>query len=258
MSGECIYYSLRPNKFVERYLFVELLQKSIRDFSSDDYVYVSLGGPQLEDHHLINCKLGIKNLLSLEKSHSIITRQEYNKRRADIKCNEIDASEFINNFSTHISCYSGKKFIIWLDFSSPNERYEQLSELEALLKNYTFGDVVKITMNANARTLGIHKEGWSTDDLYRHRREKVQQQLGEYLPSLGVEKINKDTFPIILSQAIKNAALRGLDNTLNETVLPLGIFLYNDGNHQMITVTMIVINLDDVDNYRDWLGTNGW
>jgi hypothetical protein len=58
MSGSEVSYNLRPNKFVERQLFVELLTKICRQPPSK-YAYISLGGPQLEDHRLMHRRLAV-------------------------------------------------------------------------------------------------------------------------------------------------------------------------------------------------------
>ena len=46
MSGGNVSYNIRPNKFVERSLFVESLNL-LCPKAPENYLYISLGGPQL-------------------------------------------------------------------------------------------------------------------------------------------------------------------------------------------------------------------
>ncbi len=63
MSGGGVSYNLRPNKYVERQLFVELLRMVMSGSNFDNWVYVSLGGPQLEDHRLVHHQLNFRYLV---------------------------------------------------------------------------------------------------------------------------------------------------------------------------------------------------
>ena len=73
MSGERVPYHLRPNKFVERALFVELLSHINAVHPIADYVYVGFGGPYLEDFKILHQHFGIKNMLSLEQEAGVLS-----------------------------------------------------------------------------------------------------------------------------------------------------------------------------------------
>lgn len=132
MSGGNVSYNLRPNKFVERQLFVELLNKVCAGYSPDGYVYVSLGGPQLEDQRLVHLRLGIKNLISLEADSVVYERQVFNQRPSFITCENESTGDFVRDFDAFADLHSDKKFIIWFDYSSPRERRRQLIEYQTI------------------------------------------------------------------------------------------------------------------------------
>jgi len=57
MTGEQIPYHLRPNKYVERELFCELLLRLGSQFDLKKYMYASMGGKFLTDHYLMHIKI---------------------------------------------------------------------------------------------------------------------------------------------------------------------------------------------------------
>ena len=119
MSGGNLNYQLRPNKYVERALFVELLSK-ICGAKTHTYAYVSMGGPQLEDHRLIHKTLGIKKLYSFEIDKNVLLRQQFNKSPSVLTCLSGSISHFIDDFEGFTEREKLKKYklIIWLDYAS--------------------------------------------------------------------------------------------------------------------------------------------
>jgi len=264
MSGGNVSYNLRPNKFVERQLFIELLGKICLTKSPDDYIYISLGGPQLEDHKTIHQILGFNNLVSIEADKVVYERQLFNLRPYYIKCRNETTGKFITNFDGFASPYHNKEFIIWLDYSSANERYTQLVEYETLLSKLQVGDILKITMNANPYSLG-EKEMSETNDEHQMRIfKKLKDQLLKYFPEFQNNPQNTFThidmvagrFPILLCNSIYKASKKAISS--RNKALPLAIFCYQDGNHLMLTVTVILLKGSEEQTFKDKLKTQGW
>lgn len=86
MSGGNVSYNLRPNKYVERHLFIELLAMLVGTNDPARFVYISLGGPQMEDHRLVHQQLNLHNMISLESDEVIHRRQLFNRRPALVNC----------------------------------------------------------------------------------------------------------------------------------------------------------------------------
>ena len=59
MSGSSLPYRLRPNKAVDRELFLSLLMRLTPKLGLEKYHYVGLGGPFLEDFRLLHSRIGI-------------------------------------------------------------------------------------------------------------------------------------------------------------------------------------------------------
>ena len=96
MTGGNVAYHLRPNKYVERHLFAELLAKLCLN-EPMNYTYISMGGAYLEDHRLIHQTLGLKSLFSFEADQEIHKRQLFNQRPFCIKCIQKPISDFVDN-----------------------------------------------------------------------------------------------------------------------------------------------------------------
>ena len=56
-------YKLRPNKAVDRELFLSLLCRLGAHLMVERYKYIGLGGPFLEDFRLLHKRTGIKEML---------------------------------------------------------------------------------------------------------------------------------------------------------------------------------------------------
>ena len=79
MSGDEIPYQLRPNKFIDRQMFLELLSRLVMPRGPENYVYVSMGGRHLVDHYAIYNKLGIQALFSFDFDRNEVARQKFNR-----------------------------------------------------------------------------------------------------------------------------------------------------------------------------------
>lgn len=257
MSGGSVPYNLRPNKFVERQLFVELLGKIVSTHSPDEFVYVSLGGPQLEDQRLIHHRLGIKNLVSLEESPAVYQRQLFNCRPSYIKCKNESTGDFISDLDQFIEEYYKKTCIIWLDYTNCRRR-DQLVEYQTLLGKLWIGDIVKITMNANAHTLSPREGEEPWNEVYKRRCAALRKQLDTYLPSSLPSEISHRTFPFILCESIKKASLNALRSKPELSPVPVAVFVYQDGQHQMLTFTVCIVSSKDVVRFCEDLCTRGW
>jgi hypothetical protein len=255
MSGGNIPYQLRPNKHVERLLFVELLEKIVVN-EPDKYAYISMGGPQLEDHRHIHQSLAISSLYSFEEDKAVYQRQLFNLRPSCVECIPSPIDDFINGFDNFVEQrnLSDKNLIIWLDYASPSKRREQLIQYHTLLSKLQEQDVVKITLNANPATLGEKYRNESAKDLLSRRLERLQNEIGEYLPpEIVADDMTGSRLVPVLCKSIEIAAEKGASNYARLTPLLLSLFSYQDGNHLMVTATVRLTKIADVQSYRSSL-----
>ena len=258
MSGGEIAYNLRPNKFVERQLFVELLTKVCTE-PPEQYVYVSLGGPQLEDQRLVHQRLGLKKLVSLEADWIIYQRQLFNCRPSLIECQNNSTGDFVDDFDTFTHSYSEEEFIIWFDYAEADARREQVIEYQTLLNKLKDGDLIKITMNANPNTLGEIRSGENHEDVQKRRLKTLREQLEDYLPEIPehTEMTNRGFVPI-LCNVIEHASLEAVQDDPRSQPILLAAFIYQDGPHQMLTVTVRRISKRKANSFCTNLQSRGW
>lgn len=258
MSGTSVPYHLRPNKFVERQLFLELIDCLGHVYSLEDYAYVSLGGRFLEDFKLVHARFGLRRLYSLESDPVTHERQVFNRPLAIIQCLNESTSDFIARFDELAASEGIEKFIVWLDYTSPGERQGQLQDFQTLVSKLTAGDVVKITLNASVRTLDRGEDEHEARE--RNRLNALRQTLGDYFPpgAWSERDVNARGLATILANSARKAALDAMEGSSGLTILPLAVFRYNDAFHQMLTVTTIILEETAKDEFLDNSGLREW
>jgi hypothetical protein len=253
MSGGRIPYHLRTNKSVERSIFMELLMKIHTYRKINNYRYIGFGALYMEDFKLIHSLFSIKNLTCLENDTNTFQRQKFNVPLKCITLLNQSSGEFISNYD------AGKNSIVWLDYANPNQIYEQINEFEQLIDKCIEFDVIKITLNASPDTL-VNKQ--SINDPIRLRKErldKLTQKLGKYMPSgvtsdmMTVKKLSK-----VLLKSLQNAYDQMLPPVIGRQFVPLTSFTYNDGPHQMMTLTGIILDKKNKTNFLNETGLSNW
>lgn len=259
MSGSEVPYHLRPNKFVERQLFIEALRFIDRWQPVDSYCYISMGGRFLEDFRQIHSAFNIKDLISIESDEHVCLRQKFNRPIGFLKCMHMTSGDLITHFEETTEDVAAENQIIWLDYADAGERFAQLGELESLVRKLGANDIVKITLNSNLLTLG-NPNDLSPEDLQKRRFSNIRSQLGNhYLPSSSAfseKDMTTDGFGRILVHAIQSSLKRGLKGR-GLIAAPLCSFLYSD-QHQMLTYSAILLNEGDVQQFWDDTKFQDW
>jgi len=252
MSGSDVPYHLRPNKFVERQIFIEILERIDKWKDLDKYLYISMGGRYLEDLKLIHTRFGINNLFSIEQDPITLQRQLFNKPIGLIKCRQLSSAELIKEFDNLLSEFNADNCIVWLDYADASKRQTQLREFETLITKLKANDVVKITLNASLKTLADENEFDSTEEFQKHALEKIKNKLGDYFPNSYIEhkQMTSSGLADLLSQSVKKAALNGLRGSPDLKFYPLAQLKYNDAFHSMFTLTAIILKEEESDEFN--------
>lgn len=243
MSGHQVPYQLRTNKFIERQLYLDALDYVRLWNGPSQYVYVSMGGPFLEDFKLVNDRFSIEKMVSLEADEMTWRRQQFNSPFGFIECRHQTTGEFITDFGLFAGERQGSRFVIWLDYANANERYVQLQEYESLLNKLSDGDVLKITLNANYQSSMKRSEHQSLSNgrFDTIRMSELTEELGEYVPTGGIQRahLSDRGFAQLLTKCIEMAAVKA---TQNSDIIPVPLLLcrYKDSEHQMVTATVIL------------------
>ncbi|MGA7495891.1 MAG: O-methyltransferase [Isosphaeraceae bacterium] len=245
MSGAMVPYHIRPNKYVERQLFIELLSHVDKVVPIVDYLYVSMGGRLLEDFKLLHGRLNLLKMMSIECDEVTYQGQLFNCPMGHIDCRRMKSAELIEDFDSLLSKYEAANTVVWLDYADPKHRGQQLSEFSTLVSKLGSYDIAKITLNASLRTLvatGGEAEQHADETAQERGLRKLKGQLGDFLDkALTPSDLNASYLPIILADSIGRAALQGIASDRSNFVEPLAAFVYNDGHHNMLTVASIVL-----------------
>jgi hypothetical protein len=242
MSGSLVPYHLRPNKAIDRQLFVELLSKVNRFKPVRSYTYVGFGGSFLEDFKLIHSYFGNRKMISIEQNANALKRQKFNLPLKCIKRRHESSGEFIASYSVKGPA------VIWLDYTSPKEIRLQVQEYESLISRLQMNDVVKITLNANpealrARTI-VDEAGKreTTEERNVKRLQKLSGRLQDYLPQdVEAAMMTIDGLPQVLSRVLEFAANKAMKGRSEYIFQPLSCYVYSDSEHQMLTITGIIL-----------------
>lgn len=250
MSGGSLPYHLRPNKAVERNLFLDLLARIGRYENISEYRYIGLGGPFLEEFKLIHAALRIEKMVCIEEDLEVAKRQKFNAPIKGIDFFSGRASDFLPKFFPDDPC------VVWLDYASPKQIQLQLADLQTLLRKLAPGDVFKITLNANPDTLGAQDES-NPNERWKKQLKKFRKRAGGFAPAdIDLEEVRLSRYPRLLMRCIKRA--------IEQSRLPYGLVaqpllgcVYSDG-HQMLTLTGILLKESQMDDFMGKTRLNHW
>jgi hypothetical protein len=143
-----IAYRLRPNKAVDRELFLSLLGRLGAKLRLEKYTYIGLGGPFMEDFRLVHSRIGIDKMFCVESEKAVHLRQAFNRPVESVECIHDTIEHYLETteFTTPV--------IAWLDYATPETVVHQLETFAQQLCELPIGSIVRITLNANPTSLG--------------------------------------------------------------------------------------------------------
>jgi len=245
------FYHLRPNKYIDRQMFVNTLIDLNKFLPISNYTYIGFGSFMFDDFKLIHQRLNIQKMISLEHNNDIYQRADKNKPYSCIDIVNKTSSDFISSFFP-----SDENVIIWLDYTSPKEIAIQFSDIGSLLPNLNKYDIVRITLNANPETLAKHR---NPEIVHNIRLKVLKERIPDFILSTTKhEEMTEDKYPITLLRALQKAALKYLPRTSfsKKYLCPIYSTVYKDGQ-QMVVLTAIILNKpEDEQNIKDALGNN--
>ena len=251
-QGSSVAYRLRPNKAVDRELFLSLLGRLSARLRLEQYSYVGLGGPFLEDFRLIHARIGIDTLICVESEEAVYRRQSFNRPIESMQCVHAKLEEYLE--ATEFNA----PVVLWLDFTEPKTVVNQIEAFARQASELPMYSIVRITLNANPTSLGKpparqmavalpgeeNKAGGSETEL-EWRLARFKERLGGSAPSgLLPDAMTHRNFGPSLLEALRLCAEREiLDHPERKLVWALATH-YSDGQ-AMITATAVVVSDGD-------------
>jgi hypothetical protein len=255
-------YKLRPNKAVDRELFLSLLSRLAAIVNIETYKYVGLGGPFLEDFRLLHARTGVQDMDCVECEESIYQRQKFNKPIESIAC-------FLNTLERHFeSTEFNTPVIAWLDYTSPRELRTQIETYSNLVLTLPHQSILRITLNANPSSLGkpdanalsvvvpgdgnIERQGKTE---LEWRLDKFRERLADYSPAtLTPEDMTHRKYGKSILESLRLAVEKTTLEVTNRKVVWVLSTCYSDGQ-PMVTATLIILSPDDLqvqDALKNW------
>ncbi|HBC30680.1 MAG TPA: hypothetical protein DC024_05465 [Clostridiales bacterium] len=236
------FYHLRPNKCIDRTLFIQTLIGLSRQLPISDYRYTGFGSYTFEDFKLFHDTLNISSMVSLEREPNAYKRAEFNLPYGCIKVKNTGSTEYLSSLILD----DGDHNIFWLDYVSPNELGTQLADYATLLNLLNPNDIIRITLNANPSSL---RDSDLPDELHKTRLRVLKERVPEecFPNSIIPEDMTRGRYPSALLKIIKAITLQSLNDTPPYSpnfMFPLFSSVYADGQ-QMLTFTGIVLDSHD-------------
>jgi len=246
-AGSSLAYQLRPNKAVDRELFLMLLGRVAGIIGIERYRYIGLGGPFLEDFRLLHARLGISDMVCLETEPEVHLRQSFNRPINTIHCLHSSIEDYLRETEFD------KQVILWLDYTSPSELREKIECFCDQVCLMPVGSIVKITLNANpGGCLGAPKEGEvGPPNVFGHssgerqtlqdwRLARLKEKLAEFVPtSLSPDHLKNENFPSTLLEVLAFALDRKIEGYQDRKVIWCLATIYADGQ-TIVTATAFI------------------
>jgi hypothetical protein len=252
-TGSSLPYRLRPNKAVDRELFLAMLMRLAPNLGLENYHYVSLGGPFLEDFRLIHGRLGIAKMTCIETDEEVHKRQLFNRPIASIECIHKTLEDYLDETDFDSPA------IIWFDYTEPKGITTQIERFARTIGTVPIGSVLRITLNANPASLGkpnpkdlsVEVEGDVSVDrtqkptIQEWRLARFKERLGALFPSgLTADGMNFKTYGQSLLRALKLAVDKEALSFRDRRMVWTLATHYADGQ-AMVTATLVVCQNED-------------
>ncbi|MET4808236.1 O-methyltransferase [Limibacillus sp. MBR-115] len=252
-AGSSLPYRLRPNKAVDRELFLSLLMRLAPALSLENYQYVGLGGPFLEDFRLVHARLGLKAMTCVEAEEQVHKRQQFNCPIASIECVHKTLEDYLDGHEFEVPA------IIWFDYTEPKGITKQIERFARTVGTVPLGSVLRMTLNANPSSLGkpdpselsVEIDGEESSDravkptIQEWRLARFKERLGTLFPSgLTTEGMSFKTYGPSLLRALKLAVEKEMLSFRDRRVVWVLGTHYADGQ-AMVTAALVVCAAND-------------
>lgn len=252
-AGSSLPYRLRPNKAVDRELFLSLLMRLAPKLALDKYHYVGLGGPFLEDFRLVHGRLGIAKMTCIETEAQVHKRQVFNRPVASIDCVHKTLEDYLDETDFDAPA------IIWFDYTEPKGITTQIERFARTIGTVPVGSVLRVTLNANPTSLGkpdpkdlsVEVEDEASEDrgvkptIQEWRLARFKERLASLCPSdVTPDDMSFKKFGPSLLRALKLAVDNEVLSFRDRRIVWALATHYADGQ-AMVTAALVVARKDD-------------
>lgn len=237
-TGSSVPYKLRPNKAVDRELFLSLLTRLAPALTLEAHHYIGLGGSFLEDFRLVHARLGIDLMTSVEAEEEVHKRQLFNRPTVSVKCVHSTLEDYLDAHDFD------RPAIIWFDYTAPKP-VEQIGRFARTVGEVKINSILRVTLNAQPSALGEPNPKLSGAELWSWRLEKFKDRLGSLCPTdITADGMEKKTYGGSILRALFLAVEKEVLSHADRKVVWALSTHYADGQ-AMVTATLIVRAAED-------------
>jgi len=244
-------YHLRPNKAIDRFIFLELLRtlELLSHHPFREYTYVSLGGPFLEDFRLISQQFPRMKLICVEKDVETFKRQLFHVCSRNMQCIRSSLGDFV---ATRFP--SDRPVVVWADYTDMSR--ECLGEVADIARKAVPGSLLRATVRAESPvpkrlSLLSHRYPPQVPPKKKADFERIRNYYSTDMAVDGIafpsewfqwSDFSLERFPRLLARMIRAATKGSCTNP--KTFLPLHTVKYSDGTI-MLSMTGLICLVDE-------------
>lgn len=237
-TGSSVPYKLRPNKAVDRELFLSLLTRLAPALALEGHHYIGLGGSFLEDFRLVHARLGIERMTSVESEQEVHKRQLFNRPTASIECVHSSLEEYLDAHDFD------QPAIIWFDYTAPKP-VEQIGRFARTVGEVRLNSILRVTLNAQPSALGEPNPKLSGQALLDWRLEKFKDRLGSLCPTdITAAGMERKTYGQSILRALFLAVEKEVLSHADRAVV-WGLSTHYADGQPMVTATLVVCAVND-------------
>lgn len=227
-SFERVNYSLRPNKSIERRLVFEFLSAIRRSLGLSGYAYVGMGSIWFVDFILAHRLLGIKAMVSIEKSPRGAARARANLPYSCIEVIEGETTCVLPDLDW------SQPVVCWMDYDSGWEG-PALGDLRYLSQKVESGSIVIVTVNGSPGALKNRRNPQTKEPI--DPADVLRGYAGDLVPAeLPVSVFDNNRHPAFVARLFHDHIRHCLFAAgRSETYRPVFNFMHQD-NAPMVTV----------------------
>ncbi len=230
-------------------MFISLLNRLGAVLRVENYKYIGLGGPFLEDFRLIHARTGIKGMVSVEMDENTYKRQSFNRPVDSIECVHSSLEDFLadNSFDEPI--------ILWLDYTGA--AMNQMDTFAEQVVEQEVFSILRITLNANPSSLGEPSaDRLSGEKLLEWRLNAFMDKIGKRSYTEGLT--SKDVMTAKYGRSVLKVLYLRVNDVLlgcNDRKIVWALTTHYSDGQPMVTATLITVppENDELERIiRDW------
>jgi hypothetical protein len=247
-------YHLRTNKAVDRLLLLSQIRAVINaDVGlSEKTTYHSLGGPFMEDLHLVHRAFPDMSLVCIESDSHTYARQNAHRFSSNLILENSTLADFFV-----MKYVSSKADIFWLDYTDFS--LACLSELQSVLRVLQTGSLIRITLRcdspAHERSMPVGLDDVNIVAVRKQVKDAFIQEFDRYIP-VQAKKDPLPSLPTTFASLVRSIVRLAISDTLDKSsdreFLHIHSARYNDGT-PMLSITGLVCERKSIRSTRNRL-----